>query len=344
MAKKNYFSCLKYNFQIYLLKAKNLFVSATYQFNRLRSATHKADASASRLRGMIRTPIKFTVLLICLFVCVFRYGYSQDKQNKSYTVALFERYGYNLLYQKVLKINYDSIKPLLCRLVTSYDKKSNLESKKNSVVEIISGNNFPNDTIQSTDLTHYYYAYIGDTIIKHPIKLNSRYYKYLEPPFSYTYSDSSFNQKVMFDSLLSGKWVQYCELKNHLSIGTEKAVKNNRIDGEFIKYDNGYFMSIEMFDDGVSQEYYDFNDTIPYNVLKTFNIASSSSFNKEVDVAFENGKIKNIRKHNNDFHIKNDLIIDFENDKIKDIKKSNNVPYLIFDDNGKVIGGSLFNQ
>ena len=248
---------------------------------------------------------KLYFALLVLITFSIAHVYSQDKK---YTVTVWNDRSIQL-YQEICQINQDSVHFFVNKLVGSIDKKLIAENKEYEW------------GYQYGDSNDYFYVYIGDTIIKKTIKLPYPL-MYLQPNFLYLKNDSVWNQKVMIDSLLSGKWFKCASQKGYCRIDMEKSIRNYRVDGALINYNkDGSFSWIQIFKNGVQKEYYKFYDPKSKNVLTGIFIRDDESIKHGLDIDFKNGQLKDIERY------------------------GDNEPYSIqFDSTGRVRDSVLFKQ
>jgi hypothetical protein len=246
--------------------------------------------------------------------------YSQDKQ---YTIALWDNTS-KQLYQKVVKIDHDSIRTFVNKLIRTTDQKIKHEEeekqkkrKYTSTGGLLITANGKTDTVPDPGVDSNYYVYIGDTIVLKTIKI-PYYFSNMQVGFLYEIPDSEGRQKIMVDSVLSGLWQKYIVIKGNVIIENEKTIKNYRVDGTLIGYlDDGSLNFIQIFKNGVEKESYGFH--WHNNILSSIYIPNGDFSEKDISIHFENGKIKDVTKYKSE-------------------------SYLKFDSTGKVIGGTLFNH
>jgi|GEM_PF-5948306 len=241
-------------------------------------------------------------ILPVLFILIF--ASEVASQNKQYTIAVWDKQS-DPLYQKVVQIKDDSVTPFVNGLVKSIDNKIVMEGKQDKHL------------FQFGDSSDYYYAYIGDTIVRNTIKLPYRFSDLQPNLLYYRFTDSFGIQKIMTDSVLAGRWIKYSVLKNHVNNEGEKSVKNFRVDGA-LSYlnDSVSYGWIQIYKNGVKKEVYGFQGLGREKILS--------------DICVDG-----------DFSKSSSICIKFQNGKVKDIMKNDSVPYIKFDAMGRIIGGTL---
>lgn len=245
-----------------------------------------------------------------------------SSQNRQYTIALWDNASHQL-FQKKIQIDYDSINNYIKKCIEFEYRKAQSNERSNSNQKnggsVLVNQNGSKDTIPFQDYdANYYYAYIGDTVINYNIKLPYLLGLSQESDFLFYRKDDSINmQKIMIDSLLPGEWVRYKVNQGGVYVDVQKSIKDNRVDGALISYDeNGNFSWIQIFKNGIRKEFYTFYDEKHPNTLTRI-FVPEKDFSKT------------------GFHI------DFENGRIKDIDKQHDTSYLRFDSSGRIMGGSI---